>query len=59
LLSPSTLLAFRGAQRGREKKDPEDERTPPPVGAIHESPLREGFVPYGCKQDDFRSEPLK
>jgi hypothetical protein len=29
-LSVSTFLAFLKAQRGREKKGPEDKRTPPP-----------------------------
>jgi len=49
-LSINSPLAIRKAQRGRDKKAPEKWQNPPPVGAIHESPVHEKYLPYDCKQ---------
>jgi len=51
-LSTDSLLAIRKAQRGRDKKAPEKWQNPPAT-------VRERYVPYDCKQDDFSFGTLK
>jgi hypothetical protein len=46
------LLAFRKAERGREKK-------PPMKGPNTPATAKEGYLPHDCKQYDFPSATLK
>ena len=47
-----SLLAFRKAQRGREKIGSEENKNTAATA-------KKRYVPYDCKQDDFSSGPLE
>jgi len=52
LLSIASLLAFRKAQRGREKKTSMK-------GQNTAANAKKGYVPHDCKQYDFSSGTLE